>query len=308
MARRLSESEYIERIAAAANGRYALVCWAEEFKGNRTRATCRCLVDGEEFTTAISNLLQGQGCKACALEATAQLKRPAGEVRVAELNAASKSSFVRWVTGEYKNKRSKAIMLCPCGCEWPVSFADVMNGSSCPSCFSVAQSARRLTPEPDAIKMIAASGFQFHGWVGEYVGTSTKATISAPCGHKWESRASSLVNQATGCPTCAETGFSTGKPASLYALMSSCKSMVKLGISNNPEQRLKTLTRETPFPWKKVAQIDSQDGAQIARFEKELHAMTEQAITDCTFDGYTEWRTFTPDIMETLNRMASEAI
>ena len=89
---------------------------------------------------------------------------------------------------------------------------------------------------------------------------------------------------------CAQGGFNPTKQGTLYLLRSECGTMVKIGISNNHEQRHAQLKRATPFNWSCIELLHNNDGAFIAKAEKELHSLTEQAQFIEPFDGYTEWR------------------
>ncbi|MGL4507372.1 MAG: hypothetical protein ACRCUF_16755, partial [Aeromonas sobria] len=50
------------------------------------------------------------------------------------------------------------------------------------------------------------------------------------------------------------------------------------------------LKKNTPFTWECIELLTSPDGARIAQFEKELHAMTTPATFPESFKGSTEWR------------------
>lgn len=309
------ESVQLERLSVIADGRYTFGRIGE-YAGNKTRYLCTCLVDGNEWDAKLANLLNGRGCPECR-RATQKEQGKVSEVdQVASLAATVGDRYAFSKVGEYAGFLTEYTCECRvCSHEWR-SYADKMNqGRGCPRCATLVRasasalsSIKSSSPQVEEVARLAAGRFSV-SMVGEYSGTRvTRYECKCfGCGHKWRPVHRVLMRGA-GCPSCIECGYNPGKPGSLYALMAACGSMVKFGISNKPEQRLKTLARETPFKWEWVAQIDSQDGAQIARFEKELHAMTEQAITNASFDGYTEWRTFTPEIMETFARMTSEAI
>lgn len=57
--------EYIERINTKQNIKF--VRWDGEFKSNRSKAICRCDVDGYEWSATINNLIdRNTGCPYCA--------------------------------------------------------------------------------------------------------------------------------------------------------------------------------------------------------------------------------------------------
>ena len=60
-----SADEYIERINTKQNIRF--VRWDGEFKGNRSKAICRCDIDGYEWSATVNNLIdRDSGCPYCA--------------------------------------------------------------------------------------------------------------------------------------------------------------------------------------------------------------------------------------------------
>lgn len=65
--------------------------------------------------------------------------------------------------------------------------------------------------------------------------------------------------------------------------------MVKIGISNNHEQRHSILKRKTPFTFHCV-ELCHGDGELVAALEKVLHGLMEPVTFAEQFDGSTEWR------------------
>ncbi|APU01154.1 hypothetical protein [Aeromonas phage 32] len=304
MARAIPAETRIAQINAKLNCTF--MEWVGEYTGAKTKAKCRCDLGHEWEATATNLTSGGKGCRECSYVQRGESRKvdEADQLKKLEVIAVGRYSFER--VGEYVG--NKTLYRCTClidGHEFTNSLSKLLSrGDGCQVCAG----NYRPTACERVAQLNAMEGVTFSRWPNGYKNHASMATcICHECETDWTATFNSIANGGR-CPKCATYGFNPGKPGSLYALMSSCGSMVKLGISNKPEQRLKKLARETPFSWVQVAQIDSQDGAQIARFEKELHAMTEQAITDCTFDGYTEWRAYTPAIMETFARMASEAV
>ena len=74
---------------------------------------------------------------------------------------------------------------------------------------------------------------------------------------------------------------------------------MKIGITNNPEQRHNKLKRATPFSFKRIELIEG-PGELIANLEKELLAEYRPVEFTKTFDGYSEWRLWDDSIRHKL--------
>ena len=206
-------------------------------------------------------------------------------VREQQIDDLPNIRFVRW-DGEYRNSRSKAVCSCAKGHEWSARVTDIIfKSSSCPKC-----SNNRLTDETVRIDQINnIEGVTFVRWENGYRGANSKAVCTCDRGHEWSSSICNLVNHTTRCPACSWCGYNPDKPATLYALRSKCGNMVKIGISNNYEQRHAILKRKTPFRFECV-ELCHGDGSLVATLEKVLHDLMKPVNFDRPFDGSTEWR------------------
>jgi len=264
------------------------VRWVGAYKNNKSKAVCRCETDGFEWTASISGLLNhNSGCPQCAGQ-----RCWASEEREEQINCLQNISFVRWADGGYENSRSKVVCRCDIdGFEWQANAANLIRGNAaCPQC-RVGKNNRRIPADKRAAQINAMPNVSFVRWESEYKNSNSKAVCKCAIdGHEWAVRISGLINGGKGCPKCAKHGYTRCKPGHLYVLRSECGAMVKIGISNNYKRRHIELRRATPFAWSCIELIRSDDGAFIAKAEKELHSLTEQAQFSEPFDGYTEWR------------------
>lgn len=200
--------------------------------------------------------------------------------------------FIQWV-GPYHSQRSKAVMRCPQGHEWPARVDRLVNGTGCPHCAKVIRaqhSFARRKPETETIAQLNGLPYMsFVGWKDDYHNKYSKATMRCSEGHEWCATVASLLNQRSGCPSCNGRGFDKSKPGTLYVLRADCG--VKIGISNDYQTRHRKLRSATPFNWRCVKLIHCQSGAFISELEKRLHAATRPVhFAGRTFDGHTEWR------------------
>lgn len=216
------------------------------------------------------------------------------------------AEFLGW-DGEFNGSVSRCIMKCRVdGTEWTASINNLTRGRGCPTCGKVrigeAVSIRiksgshkpREKKDPAeyvvVVERAAAGRYEFVGWDGEFSGRASR--VVARClvdGHEWSSSLNNLL-LGRGCPRCCKRGFDITQPATLYALRSTCGSMVKVGITNDPCRRLRELKKATPFEWDCIELATLKNGYLIAQAEREIHAMTTQATFLEPFKGYTEWR------------------
>ena len=157
------------------------------------------------------------------------------EIRIQQINALPNISFVRWAD-TYKNKNSKAICRCTIdGREWGASVHNLVNkGRGCPQCAG----NWRWTADEREAQINAKPNIAFVRWDGIYKNSYSKAICRCEVDeHEWGASVSNLVNHGKGCPKCAQHGFNPAKAGTLYILRSECGTMVKIGISNDHEQR-----------------------------------------------------------------------
>lgn len=258
------------------------VRWDGTYRNSHSKAVCRCLIDGCEWSSKVTNLIHGkQGCPRCA--GNQSLTSSDVISAIAELQHVT---FVGW-DGEYKNTKSKVIVMCNIdGFKWSVSVTSLLrSGKGCPQC----SNRRRWTADERIAQINDIDNVTFVCWDGEYTDSHSKALCRCESGHEWLASVTSLLDNGSGCPSCADYGYNPDKPATLYALRSECGKMVKIGISNNYEHRHAILKRKTPFQFECV-ELCHGDGSLIATLEKVLHDLMTPIKFERQFDGSTEWR------------------
>lgn len=281
-----------------------------EYVGNKTMAAMSCHTCGHEWDAAVVNLIsKGCGCAPCALAGRASRQTVSEESQIDKMTplAAGRYSFAR--IGDYVGNRT--MYRCTClvdGHEWDAQMANLLSGKGCRHCADRLIGEKLTIPEEEQLERLSGSTFSMSR-IGNYIGKETR--YSCAClvdGREWEASLANLL-RGHACPDCASHGFNQSKPGSLYVLVSHCGLAVKVGISNKPDQRLKRLTKVTPFSWHQVAQVDSQDGAQIAQWEKEIHSRHERAFDHSDFDGATEWLKTDrlTEILDDVTQMTAEA-
>lgn len=264
--------------------------WVGDYKNGDSKATMRCDIDGCEWSATVDSMLNGgRGCPMCAGK-----YRYSSAEREAQLNSLTGYMFVRWLGGGYTTtNKSKAVMRCDHGHEWAASVSNLINvRSGCPKCSGTyVYSAKEREDQ-----LNARTNLHFVRWVDGYKDSESKALMACDEGHEWCASVNNMINNGSGCPACAKTGYDPTKPGAIYALLHENGCHIKVGISNVYKQRLSQLRNATPFRFEVIHMHQSEDGHVIAALEKTFHQNFEKSgFTG--FDGATEWLKFNPDIL-----------
>ena len=125
----VSASERIEQIDNLPN--ITFVKWCGEYRNKKSKAVCRCDIDGFEWSVSVDDLInRGRGCPQCV-----GLRRWTASERVDQIDALPNINFVRW-DGRFQGSRSKAVCRCDIdGFEWSVTVGSLLSlGTGCPNC------------------------------------------------------------------------------------------------------------------------------------------------------------------------------
>ena len=196
----IPEEIRIQQINALPN--ISFIRWGGEYRGAKSKAVCRCLVDGFEWAAVVDGLLNGgTGCPQCTNDFLSNKYRISEDDRIQQINAMPNLKFLRWENG-YKNSYSKAICKCAVdGFEWTASVNDLCNkGAGCPQC----SGKRRWTAEERIAQVNAKLNISFVRWAGSRHTSKSKAVcLCQMCGFEWAAPIGHLVSNGTGCPKCA---------------------------------------------------------------------------------------------------------
>lgn len=121
-----------------------------------------------------------------------------------------------------------------------------------------------------------------------HAGTKRKHRWRCSEGHEWEAAVNTRTRRlATGCPTCATSGFDPKKPAWLYLLEHDTWQLLQIGITNRPDGRIATHRRNG---WRLVelARIEGSDARRLERSILERVRLAGGKRPTTRFDGYSE--------------------
>ena len=139
--RKWTAEERIEQVNAKSNVKF--VRWDGKFKGIKTKAVCRCDVDGYEWSSTIKSLVSdGAGCPQCAGK-----RIWTANERVEQINALPNIEFVRW-DGEFEGNKTKAVCRCEIdGYEWSAMVSNlVIKRTRCPYCARYGKTEEQSAP------------------------------------------------------------------------------------------------------------------------------------------------------------------
>lgn len=219
--------------------------------------------------------------------------------RIESLFENSKYSFVSFVE-PYINSRSKVIMNCAEHGEWSVAIRHLTTSASgCPKCGSERCSRKKADSLSVVLHKIChaaeRNGNKFIRFSNVYKNRKSKIIIECGKHGEYETNINNFVDNGKGCPGCKRTGFNPSKPGYLYALRSKCGQFVKIGITNNPDSRIRTLVSHTPFEFQRIEIIRFEDGSNAESMEKIFHKHFKSAGLR-GFDGCTEWLSWSSEI------------
>lgn len=195
MTRRLTNNEFIERLAAANKTVEPL----EKYSKMSMKIKVRCKTCGYTWEKLPQALLIGQGCPKCgrkkAAASMSETKRKKHDEFAQEL--ASVNNKVKLV-GEYTYAKNPVEVECVnCGRRWLAYPGNLLHGAGCKEC---ANEQHRMSQD-EFIKRLHEVNQNVELKSG-YTMASNKADFKCiACGHEWSALPTSLLN-GTGCPEC----------------------------------------------------------------------------------------------------------
>jgi hypothetical protein len=262
--RKPSPEEYEQRLLDDGRGFVAL----EPYVTAHTLILHRC-PEGHEIEVAPTNLQSGQGCRECAN------------------NQSLKDDYPNWLREnragwklleEYMNTDTPILHECPEGHKNPIAPSKLKRAAKegstgCIDCRDVLSAerfqARSLTDEIVAAR-IAGKGIALKG---HCKGAKDRVEFEClSCGWMWDTMPSCILNNDSGCPQCAQSGFDPSKPAMLYIAEHSLtdgRIRVNVGITNRTfEDRYSSNDLQTVICYQTI----EGHGVDIQALEKTIHA------------------------------------
>ncbi len=246
-ARRKTTEQFIAKANAIHSDRYdySLV----EYVGSAAKVKIICSEHGP-FEQTPNEHLVGSGCAKCGILARAEARRKTTEHFIASSHEVHGDRY-DYSLVEYLSAMEKVTIICPEHGPFEQTPNGHLEGKGCYECGIVASSdAKRSTTEEFIAKARMVHGDHYDYSLVEYVRNSKNVKIICP-EHGFFSQIPNVhIDNRSGCPDCAQTGFNPSKPGLLYYLAITTddgETRYKIGITN--------LSVEKRFPAADLARI-----------------------------------------------------
>jgi hypothetical protein len=152
---------------------------------------------------------------------------------------------------------------------------------------------------------------QAYGWdpTAYTAGSNLRVNWECSSGHTWKAMINSVSNsRQLGCPSCAVSGFDPNEKGYLYFIKHPGWQMLQIGITNFPEDRLKSHSK---LGWELIEIRGPMDGHLTQDWETAILRMLKAKGADLSnskiagkFDGYSEaWSQSTFNAISIINLM-----
>lgn len=185
--------------------------------------------------------------------------------------------------------KKKAKWKCKLGHIYDQTITERMQGANCPYC-----SGRKLLKGfNDLLTTNPALANEAFEWDPTTLTANSQKLKKWKCkeGHTWNSTVGNR-NSGRGCPTCSESGFNPNKKGYLYFIEHLSWQMLQIGITNYPENRLKSHQK---LGWELIEIRGPMDGHLAQQWETGILRMLKFKGADLAnpkiagkFDGYSE--------------------
>ena len=230
--RKHSAESFIEKVRAVHGDRYDYS--QAEYEGAHTPVTIIC-PDHGLFMQSPSNHFAGKGCPECGKLAASEARRKTTEQFIAKANAIHGNRY-DYSLVEYLSAMEKVTIICPEHGPFEQTPNGHVEGKGCYECGIIASSdAKRSTIEQFIAKARMVHGELYDYSLAEYVTSSKKVKIICPDHGLFLQTPNDHIVQRSGCPNCAQTGFSPSKTGLLYYLAITTDdgdTLYKIGITN----------------------------------------------------------------------------
>jgi DNA-directed RNA polymerase subunit RPC12/RpoP len=199
-----------------------------------------------------------------------------------------------------KNRNPKEIMAnsnqivefeCDLRHTWKASVGDVVRGNRCPYC----SGKRVLKGFNDLATKNPMLAQEAYGWDPSSLTGASGKVRKWKCkeGHIWNAAVNNRNRiKGSNCPSCSKSGYDPNKEGWLYFIEHPLWEMLQIGITNNPDLRLRDHKR---LGWNLLEIRGPMNGHQAQRTESSILRMLRAKKADLAnsliagkFDGYSE--------------------
>lgn len=291
MSKRLTTEEFIRRARLMHGDKYDYS--KSVYFDAKTKLTIICRDHGEFRQRPDAHLVGG--CRLCGRESR-KIKLHSLIERFNEIHECKYDYSL--VEGEVSSENIKII--CREHGVFTQRRSHHMAGAGCPSC----SKNRKLTFDIFVRKSNIVHSFAYQYDADSFVNSRVKVKIICRKHGEFLQFTSDHMS-GKGCPECADYGFKrTNKTAYVYFLVSVSAGAVKIGVTHNKAERIRKLTRDTPFQFD-IIKIIKTNGMTAASIESRFHNEFQRAGFS-GFDGCTEWVIKTPRLMMEIEKLTPQ--
>lgn len=174
----------------------------EEYKGDKTKITVKCMKHNYEFKTKPNTLKHGSGCKFCGREKISEKKRKdIGQV-LNDFNKIHNSKYeYPYLDNEYVNNKSDITCICPTHGDFKLQALKHLNGEGCKLC---SHQSFPYTTET-YIKRANEIHHNRYNYINtKYINRLTDIIITCPIHGDFTQTPKDHLN-GCGCPICKES-------------------------------------------------------------------------------------------------------
>ena len=283
-ARTSTSAIFVEKSQRIHNGKYNYSKIV--YKSSKSKVIITCRIHGD-FSQTPSDHLSGCGCPSCANDNLSK-KFSHSTAKFIENAYLKHERKYDYRAVEYVNSHTPVVIICrKHGLFEQIPYNHLM-GKGCIYCSGKSDRNEKYVKSELKHRNIDIVNYS--------AGVNSINTFMCDAGHLWSTSLNSILNTGTGCPSCAFHGFNPSLVGYLYFLLSSCTTYIKIGITNNLEQRLNQLKKHTPFSFT-LLNVRIGEGFLIRQQEKNFHKSYSSAnLTG--FDGATEWMIMTVHLLQ----------
>lgn len=168
-----------------------------KYQGVGNKISCKCKIDGYEWTPFANNLLKGHGCPMCQRAELSRSHTKSHNDFVKQLQSVNSDvELLDEYIGGYINTKTRCKV---CGHIWSPRPDNLLNGFGCPECahknsfYTHDEFTKKLKSKWPDIEITST-----------YINSYTLVNIKCnTCGHEWKADPSQILFNG-GCPACAE--------------------------------------------------------------------------------------------------------
>lgn len=251
-----------------------------------------------DFSQVASSHLTGRGCKKCSVIRSVEKVTLTREEVVSKLNKIHDNKY-DYSEFNYTKSRDRSTVICKHHGSFSISVTSHLGGRGCKHCATDLRRSLYKSNTTDFIEKARKIHYDKYDLSRVVYGNNNTDKVEIICkthGSFFISPSNFL--QGKGCSSCTRSGFHAHKPAWIYIFKAN-NGIAKIGISNNPLNRLREISRVSKLDFKMVCKMHLENGQQAFDVEqqvlKQLRGKYEQVELD--FSGSTECFYDVPEVV-----------